>query len=115
MKIRTLSVLFFIRRSRVLSNQEVPIHLRITVDGEREEVSIRKSIHPSYWNEKGGYVKQTAPNAGAINAMLNQILIQMYKNEKELNDRGKIVTALALKNALFRSDEDDKKMLLQAW
>ncbi len=115
MRIKTLSVLFFIRRSRVLNNQEVPIYLRVTVDGERQEVSIRRSIDPSYWNEKGGYVKHTAPNAGAINAMLNQIRMQIYKHEKELNDKGKIVTAHALKIALFKSDEDDKKMLLQVY
>ena len=99
----------------MLNNQEVPIYLRVTVDGERQEVSIRRSIDPSYWNEKGGYVKHTAPNAGAINAMLNQIRMQIYKHEKELNDKGKIVTAHALKIALFKSDEDDKKMLLQVY
>lgn len=115
MKIKTLSVLFFIRRTRVLSNQKVPIYLRITVEGEREEVSIRRSIDPFYWNEKGGYVKHTAPHAGETNSVLNQIRMQIYKHEKELNDRGKIVTALALKNALFKSDQDEKKLLLQVY
>ena len=115
MRIRTLSVLFFIRKTRTLTNNEAPIYLRITVDGDRIETSIRRSINPANWSDKGGFVKHNAPNAGELNTTLNQIRMQIYQIEKDLNDRGKTVTALAIKNALYKTEDDDKRMILQVY
>ena len=38
------SILFFIRRTRLLKNGEAPIGLRITVNGQRAEMQIKRSV-----------------------------------------------------------------------
>ena len=38
------SILFFIRRTRLLKNGEAPIGLRITVNGQRAELQIKRSV-----------------------------------------------------------------------
>ena len=64
MKKPTIRVSFAIRRGRLLKNGEATILMRITVNGEREELTTNRTIHPDNWNlNKGksrGYSHESA-------------------------------------------------------
>jgi hypothetical protein len=47
----SLGVLFFLRKNQLLKNGEAPVSMRITVNGQREEVRTKKSINPALWNQ----------------------------------------------------------------
>ena len=54
------SILFFIRRTRLLKNGEAPIGLGITVNGQHAELLIKRSVPENKWNAaKGCAVKRT--------------------------------------------------------
>ena len=53
---QTLSILFYLRRDKDNSRNEVPIYMRITVNGKRAEMSTFRYIDPEKWNNEGGYV-----------------------------------------------------------
>jgi len=46
MEMNTFSVLFFIRRTKLRSNGEAPIYLRVTTNGDRLELATARSINP---------------------------------------------------------------------
>lgn len=48
------SVLFYVRRTKLLKNGEVPICLRVTVDGRRSEIQIKRSVALDKWSAKKG-------------------------------------------------------------
>ena len=52
----TFSILFFIKKSKLNKKQEAPIYLRITVNGERAETSIKRRIDPAKWNPSKGFI-----------------------------------------------------------
>lgn len=52
------SILFFIRRTRLLKNGEAPIGLRITVNGQRAELQIKRSVP-----ENNGTLPRDVPSA----------------------------------------------------
>ena len=52
MKRNYFSVLFFIKKSKLLKNREVPVCLLITVNGQRAEVQIKRSIDTRKWNNR---------------------------------------------------------------
>jgi len=54
---KTFALLFFVRRTKLLSNGEVPVYLRITVDGSRSEFSINRSIKEVNWDPKRSKAK----------------------------------------------------------
>ena len=54
---KTFSIMFMIRRGQLLRNHEAPIYMRITVDGERAEISIKRTIDPAYWDGVKGNAK----------------------------------------------------------
>ncbi len=107
--------MFLIRKSKMLKNQEVPIYLRITVDGERAEISIKRSIHPTQWHDLKGCAKPSAPYSKELNHYLEQIRHSVYEHQKELIDRNKDVTATSLKNALLNGKDDEKRTVLQVY
>ena len=55
----TLSILFYLRNDKARSEIEVPIYLRITVNGKRSEMAIQRYIDPIKWNKSGGIVEKT--------------------------------------------------------
>ena len=50
MKRATFTILFFIKRSKLLKTGEAPVYLRITSNGDSSEISIKRSIKPSLWD-----------------------------------------------------------------
>ena len=62
----TFSILFWINKSKIRNN-EAPIWARVTVDGVRVEISIKKSIHPENWNSEKGQAKGSKEESRSIN------------------------------------------------
>lgn len=112
---KTFSIMFMIRRGHLLRNQEAPIYLRITVDGERAEMSIKRSIDPARWNEFKGCAKSGTPFAKELNYFLEQIRHKVYEYQQDLIDKNKDVTAEAIKNAFLHSDEEEHRTVLQVY
>ena len=52
MKRNTLSVLFIIRKAKLLKNNKAPVCMRITVNKRVAEVMIKRSIPLNLWNQK---------------------------------------------------------------
>jgi len=71
-------MLFMIRRGQLLRNQEAPIYMRITVDEERAEISIKRSVNPTYWNDVKGCAKTVTLYAKELNYFLEQIRDKVY-------------------------------------
>ena len=54
MKQESMKVLFFIRKSKLLKNGEAPIFLRVTVNGQQDEIRIQRSVPIKLWNNTKG-------------------------------------------------------------
>jgi hypothetical protein len=112
---RTFSILFMVRRGQLLKNHEAPIYMRITVDGERAEISTKRSIDPDQWNDIKGCAKTGVPYAKELNYYLEQLRHKVYENQQDLINRNKVVNASSLKNAFLNIGDDDRRTLLQAY
>lgn len=112
---KTFTIMFFIKRRKLLKNQEAPIFVRITVDGERAEASIKRSIIPAFWDDQKETANSNEPFVDELNQYMNQIRYQIYQHHRELIDRNKPVTARSLKNAYLNLDEKTNKSILQVY
>lgn len=112
---KTFSILFMVRRSQLLRNHEAPIYMRITVDGDRAEISIKRSINPNNWNEVKGQAKTTYPYAKELNYFLEQIKHKVYEYQQDLINKNKVVSAVSLKNAYLNVGNDERKTILQVY
>ena len=125
MKRATFTILFFIKRSKLLKTGEAPVYLRITSNGDSSEISIKRSIKPSLWDTTRNKAKGASPEAAELNDYLTSIRGQLFMHQRELQEAGKQITAKALLNTflgvgekqwslveLFQEHNDNLKQLI---
>jgi len=71
------SMLFYLKKQKNYTSGLAPVYLRITVDGERAEVTTNRECEPEKWNSHSGRPTGTKENIKSLNAFLdNQFKIQ---------------------------------------
>lgn len=107
---KSLGLMFFLKKPQDYVEGLVPIYLRITVDGVRKEMSTKRFWDPEKWNAKANRAVGNKEETKNLNAYLDVLQNKAYAARTHLIDRGKIVTALAIKNIL--SGEDQRQWML---
>ena len=96
-----LSILFYAKRSKTSSEGLVPIYLRVTVDGERIELTTKRFIQPEKWSVEGNKVKGTTAEAKAINSFLDTLKAKVYEYQQELIRENELVNAENMRNKIL--------------
>ena len=94
---QTYSVLPIVRNSRMNKLGKVPIFIRITVNGKRQEISSKQWVDAKLWDSRKGRVKGNKEEARVINQHLDHIRNRLNEIYNELEKKGELVTAHALK------------------
>lgn len=107
----TYHVLFFIRKEKINKLTGLaPLYLRITC-GKRKEISLNKWVSPQKWNADKQCLVGNSPEAKAINALINTLIVKLHEHHRNLLDKGEVITAEALKNCLQGKGEQQKTIL----
>jgi site-specific recombinase XerD len=107
----SVSILFYIKRTKANNFGVCPIYTRVTVNAKRFEFSCNKYINPDKWSSEGNKVKGTNEEARTINSHLDYLKQQILDAEKKLFKKDISVTSENLKNELFGLSET-KRMLV---
>lgn len=108
---KNLNLLFYVKRTKMKKNGEVPIYLRITVDGIRTETSIGRSISPEKWDPRLQLQKGKSEEARTLNHYLDSLKIKILQDANLLNDRGEDFTAEQIKNRFIGVKEQPKTLV----
>lgn len=93
-----------------------PITMLISSNGERVEFQTGKKIELENWDNKKQQVKGKSEEAQLINAYLNQLRNKVYLKEIELMQRGFLITARLLRDAIIDKVEAlNEKTLFQVF
>ncbi len=107
----TVSILFYIKRSKANNEGICPIYARVTIQAKRFEFSASKYVNPERWSPEGSKVMGTNEEARTINSHLDYLKNQVLEAEKRLFKKDIKVTSENLKNELFGATET-KRMLI---
>jgi uncharacterized protein (DUF433 family) len=79
---------FYVKESWKDKKGEVPIYLRITVNGERAEISTNRKVNPELWDKTSQRVAGRSEPARVINSALNNILgkVEKYFGNLDVKD-----------------------------
>lgn len=109
----TMSILFFIKKTKLLKNGEAPICLRLTLNKQIAEIRIKRSILVNRWSSAKGCALGKDKVAKELNSYLEAIRLKMHQIHRELVlDMSAPVTANAIMN---RYCGNDVKMLLEVF
>lgn len=105
------SLLFYIKRGKADKNGFTNIYLRITVNGKRAELSIRRKIHLEKWSSDAGKGKGYSQDVQELNHYIEIIKNKIYEIHRTLVNHNKTITATLLRDVYIGKD-DNQKMLL---
>lgn len=69
--IKAFHHIFFLKKPKDYEKGPVPIYLRITVDGTRAEVSIKRKVEPIKWVSNPGRMKGSTEIVKKFNSYLS--------------------------------------------
>jgi hypothetical protein len=70
---------FYVKEARIDSKGEAPIYLRITLNGERAEISTNRKVNPENWDKASERVAGRTEPARVINSSLNNLIGKVEK------------------------------------
>ena len=107
---RNLTTLIYLK-SRANSKGESQIYLRVTVDGKRKEISLKKSIASKSWDKKKQRAKGNSEATRILNKYLRSVEVKIDQTEQELVSCGKIVTIEVLMNRYLGVDHNNHTLI----
>jgi len=107
----SFSIIFYPKSSNLDKNGKAPLFLRITVDGKRCELSIKRKIELQYWDSHKGKIKGSNPTAKQLNKFLEEIKSRLYKIQGKFVADGRSYTAEMVRNAFQGKDIKYKTLL----
>ena len=110
-KRNTLSVLFIIKKAKLLKNGEAPICMRITVNKRVAEVMIKRSIPVDLWNQKKECSKGKDRVAIELNHYINTVRAKVLQIHRELEIDNKPITADIIKDCFYGRDKVQRSLL----
>jgi site-specific recombinase XerD len=111
----SFGVLFFLKKNQLLKNDEAPVSMRITVNGQREEVRTKKSINPALWNQAKECSRGRDKKSRDLNEYIDSAKIRISQLFNEMEQAGKVITAETLIRRFFGKDDENRKTLLSVF
>lgn len=96
METRT-SILFFGKKTKNDSEKLLTIYLRVTINGERFEISTQRYIEPFKWSQEAGKAKGNSEEARSINTSLDIVKGKVYDYQQLILQEGKIFSKETLR------------------
>ena len=107
----TFKILFYIKRTKVLSDGKAPIFARMAVNRQRAEFGLQRSIEIDGWDNKKGAAGGLTKNARELNSYLDFVRSKLYSTKLEIEEKGIELSATRIKNKYPGIDEESKYIL----
>lgn len=106
-----ISVLFYLKKSKMVADGTAPLYMRVTVDELRIELSAKYFIDPVKWSQGAGKVIGNTEEARKLNTYVRNMEQEVYEAHRQLIQEGKVITAETLKNKLLGKKEPIRSLI----
>lgn len=107
----SISLLFYLKKPKAYTSGIIPIYLRITISGQRAEVSTGREWLSEKWNVSAGRASGTKEDVKALNSYLDTLQGKVYETHRRLLDSETIITAEAVKNKFIGKAEKPRMLV----
>lgn len=108
---KTFGLLFFQRKTKAYVKGTLPIYLRLTINGQRIELSAKRSCEPSKWNSSAGRASGTKEDVRILNAYLDTLQRTVYEAYRLLLESKEEITSQRIKDVLTGVSEKPRMLL----
>ena len=111
----TFSLLFYIRRDKLNKRGEAPVFMRLTINGERADASIKRFIEPHAWNSEKGKANEKCRGGKDLNLYLDAISANILQIQRDFELDKKEVSAQIILNRYLGKDQSDRHTLMEVF
>lgn len=111
MKRSTFNVLFVVNSSKKLKDGSLPVYVRVTINSERAEFALQRTIREDCWISETGRTNGKTKHNKEVNSYIDFVRSNIILKKRELEERGILVTAETLKNAYLGIDNKVPEVL----
>lgn len=94
----TFGVVFYLKKQKESKDGKIPVYVRITVDGRRSEISLKRSIEERNWNIQRGMAKGSREEITKLNNYLEKFRSGIVDSFQELLLQKKPISAESIKD-----------------
>jgi len=105
----TFRILFWLHTAKTKENL-APIYARVTVNGRRAEISLKRQCNPESWDDRSHRIKGRNPEATRLNNYLDAKYAKLLECYEELLKEDAIITARAIKSRFLGADATFKSL-----
>lgn len=109
---KSFGLLFYLKKPKNYKKGNMPIYLRITVDGVSKEISTGREWDLSKWNVHAQRAAGTKEESKALNVYLDTLQAKVYEAKRQLMENKQTITAELLRNVL-KGRTERAKMLVE--
>jgi len=102
--VNTFSILFWLKLANA-KNSKAPLYARITVNGKRAELSLKRKITISNWDASKNRLKGLSSETKLINNFLEQIHSKLFESYQKLKSDNKLVSSSIIKAMFLGNDK----------
>ncbi len=106
-----LNVLFVLRNAQVDQNGLSPIYLRITVNGQRAELSTGRKIQSTKWDSSSRKAKGRLEDARTLNDYLEGLERKVQRDFNSLLEKEKEISAAILRDVVTGKTQKEHKLI----
>jgi len=106
-----LSILFWLKRTKTTKDGRVPIYVRITVNGDRDNFSSGKKIHPDHWDEETATADKACVDHQLINSYVTKTKADLERCYNQVAAVHKRVKAIMVKDAYMPKITIEKTLM----
>ena len=105
----TFRILFWLNLAKK-KEELAPIYARITINGRRAEISLRRQCAPENWDDRAHRIKGRNPQATLLNNYLDAKYAKLLQCYEDLLKEDCVITAQAIKSRFLGADATFKSL-----
>ncbi len=97
----TFGVIFYLKKQKTTSQGKAPICARVTVNGKRTEISIKRSIDVSGWDTKKGMARGSRQEVAELNRYLDRFKAKIIDTYQQMVLSGCTIDGPAIRDQVM--------------
>jgi hypothetical protein len=93
------SILFCISRTKLNKQGEVPVLMKININGDRAVVNLKRTVKPDEWNSSTGRQYGNSKAAKQLNELIDTLQFKARSKYNDLLNETDVVSAAMLRDA----------------
>jgi site-specific recombinase XerD len=103
----TFGIQFVIRLPKQQKNDQATVFARISVNGRRCEISLKKKVNPQNWDDAKGKARGTKEEIRKLNEHIERVRTIIADGYHELVQQKKVITVDAVKSLFLGADDSE--------